>query len=252
MADLRLGPAQDPMLIKQDEDLVLAHANQVLADWGREPLGRLSLLYHQVDETFLATFAELDHYGGRPAARYWGAWPNVGGKKPLWPQGRGQRVFAYVKPFRALARLLQQLCDLQYPTLVYAPGMASDLAQRFGAATMRFEAEPLDLGETGRSCDLAILNGNHGTTVAMLLAGKPTLQVPIALEQGLFSMAVARLGAAVVVPPDRPQEAVAGLMRLLGSEAPAEAARAFAARYADYDPQRQVEAILGRIEELLQ
>ncbi len=116
---------------------------------------------------------------------------------------------------------------------------------------MRFEDQPIDLAEVGRTCDLAVLNGNHGTTVSMLLAGKPTLQVPIFLEQGLFSQAVERLGAAVVARPDRPLEAVAGLMELLGSGRYAEAARQFAARYAGYDPERQINAVVDRAEELL-
>jgi len=116
---------------------------------------------------------------------------------------------------------------------------------------MRFEDQPVDLREVGRSCDLAVLNGNHGTTFSMLLAGKPTLQLPITLEQALFSQAVQRLGAAVVAPVDAPQAAVAGLMEMLGSESYAQAARRFAARYADYDPRRQIDAILQRTEELL-
>ena len=193
--------------------------------------------------------------GASPSARgetrYWGVWPNVGGRSPDWPEGQGKRVFAYIKPFPALPRLLQQLCDLQCPTIVHGEGANANLRQRFQSATMRFEDEPLDMAETARTCDLAILNGNHGTTVSMLLADKPVLQLPTALEQGLFSLAVARLGAAVVAMPSQPAEAVGGLMEMLGSDKYAAAARQFAARYAGYDPQRQIAAVVDRAEELI-
>ena len=142
-------------------------------------------------------------------------WPNVSGCLPRWPDGQGKRVFAYIKPFPALPRLLQQLCDLQCPTIVHGEGLDENLRQRFHSATMRFEDQPLDVGEVGRTCDLAILNGNHGTTVSMLLAGKPSLQLPIALEQALFSLGVARLGAAVVAMPNQPREAVAARWKCL-------------------------------------
>jgi UDP:flavonoid glycosyltransferase YjiC (YdhE family) len=134
---------------------------------------------------------------------------------------------------------------------VHGDGADAALRSRFHAASLRFEDQPLDLAEVGRTCDLAILNGNHGTTVSMLLAGKPTLQVPIFLEQALFSQAVARLGAAIVALPDQRLDAVAGLMELLASQQHAEAARQFAARYAGYDPERQIVAMVDRVEELL-
>jgi hypothetical protein len=68
MPDLRPWLPDDSARLKEDEDLVLSHANAVLSAWGREPLPRLSQLYQQVDENFLATFAELDHYPGRQGA----------------------------------------------------------------------------------------------------------------------------------------------------------------------------------------
>ena len=63
------------------------------------------------------------------------AWPNVGGGLPRWPEGKGKRTFAYVKPFAALPRLIRQLCDLRLPAIVYAGGLADDLRRQFPAAT---------------------------------------------------------------------------------------------------------------------
>jgi len=338
MADLRPWLPAATERLRQEEDQVLANANAVLAAWGQPPLERLSRLFHDVDECFLATLPELDHYagrkgaltpgpspggrgeqitpgpspggrgetvaltpgqgregdspifadllrgypakigtasagaltpcpspggrgetvaltpgpspGGRAETRYWGVWPNIGGRPPCWPEAKGKRVFAYVRPFPALPRLLKELRELRQPTIVYCAGIDEDVCRRFATETMRFENQPLDLAAVGESCDLAILNGTNGTT-SMLLAGRPTLQVPIALEHALFSQAVSRLGAGILAAPNQPSEVVAGLMQMLGSDAYAEAAQRFAAKYSGYDPQQQVAAVVERAEELL-
>lgn len=98
--------------LKADEQQVLDTVNQILGRWQLAPLDRLGRLYAEVDETFLATFAELDHYPGRAEAQYWGVWPTGTGLAPCWPTGEGPRVFAYLKPFRALPALLARLDSL--------------------------------------------------------------------------------------------------------------------------------------------
>ena len=64
MRDLRpwLSEKADMEQLRQDEDAVVARANDMLAGWGRQPLPRLSQLYHSVNENFLLTLPELDHY----------------------------------------------------------------------------------------------------------------------------------------------------------------------------------------------
>jgi hypothetical protein len=256
--------------LQRDEDAVLRNMNAVLERWRQPPLERVAHLFRDVDEIFLATVPELDHYpgrggalangqaltpcpspGGRGEIRYWGAWPNMGGCAPQWPEGEGKKVFAYLKGFPALPRLLQRLCELRCPTIVYGDGVGAALRERFQAPTLRYEIQRLDLAQVGRSCDLAILNGTHGTSFSMLMAGKPILQLPLVLEQVLLSYAVGRLGAAIVVMPDRPDAVVVALERMLCTPAYAQAAQAFAAKYAGYDPQRQIAAVIGRVEELL-
>ena len=85
----------------------------------------------------------------------------------------------------------------------------------------------------------------------MLLAGKPTLQLPMYLEQAMFSAAVGRIGAGLTAAPVKPEQIAIRLMRLLNDRRYAEAARRFAANYGDFDPQRQIERMLERVEELL-
>jgi UDP:flavonoid glycosyltransferase YjiC (YdhE family) len=251
MADLRpqLGDAHHQL--QQDEDYVCSVANRVIASWGGNPLEHLSRLYYEIDQNFLVTFPELDHYCNRPGAEYFGAWANVGGKTPVWPDGAGKRIFVYLKPFPALPNLFALLNDLRFPTIVYAGGIGLDLIREFQSNTLRFETERLDMSQICRHCDAAILNGTHGTTVSMLLAGRPTLQLPMYLEQGLFSNAVERLGAGIVASVNQPDQINMQVIELLQFDGYANVAKRFAQRYADYNPQSQIEIIIHRVEELL-
>ncbi|MHB1036577.1 MAG: glycosyltransferase [Pirellulales bacterium] len=251
LPDLRPWLGDVTERLRQEEDLVRTHANRVLASWGIAPLERIAQLYHEVDENFLVTFAELDHYGARSNVRYWGAWSLDGGEAPVWPPGNGKRIFGYLRPFAALPQLLAALRHLRCPIILHMPGLNADLRQRFQSQNMRFVTERQNMALVSKQCDLAVLNGNHGTTVSLLLAGKPMLQIPTQLEQGLFSMAVERLGAGLSAFPNRPDQVADHLLRLLRSDEYAHGAARFAARYADYVPERQIGLMLDRVEELL-
>lgn len=252
MPDLRPWLPDDSERMRKAEQHALDNANRVLQRWGTAALERISQLYGDVDENFLMSVAELDTYRpGRNGQTYWGSWPDAGGVAPEWPAGDGKRVFAYLKPFPALPQLLALLIELRQPALLYIDGIDPRMARRFQSPTLRFERRPVDLRQVAQQCDLAILNGTHGTTVSMLLAGRPLLEIPLYLEQGLNSRAVERLGAGLTAAPNRPEQIAVKLMRLLGSDEYATAARRFAAGHGDLVPDQQVERMLLRIEELL-
>lgn len=232
------------------ENVVLQTINQVLAGRGQPPLARVAQLYHPYDEHLLVTFAELDHYADRPAAHYWGAWPSGFGKPPVWPAGSGKRIYAYLKSFPELPRLLELLRRSALPTIVYCDGIGEEMQRRFAAPTLRFENEPLDMTAVGRDCDWAILNGNHGTAVAILLAGKPALHIPIHVEQALLVNAILRIGACLGASPVDGQHLEMQFNQMLVDQSCAAGARAFASRYATYDPATQISTILDRLEEL--
>ncbi len=100
-----------------------------------------------------------------------------------------------------------------------------------------------------RECDLAILNGTHGSTVLTLLAGKPMLQLPLMLEQQLNARATVRLGAGASALAGQGETLAGALSGLLQSTACAEAASRFATRYAQHSPReesrRAVAEVLG-------
>jgi len=250
----------DPAKLAAFEQTVLSAVNGQLARWGEEPMRRLGQLYGDVDENFLTTFPELDHYLKRAAtgAAYWGpviAGTDGGGETPQWPPASAswsaRRVYAYLKSSRDLPNVLHALADVGEATLVYAEGAGPGLRRRFESPALRFVDGPLDLARVGKECDAAVLNGGHGVTAQMLLAGKPLLQIPLVREQGLTAEAVKRLGAGETVSAASTDAVRAALNAVVTDPRYATAAGRFAKRYASFDPQRQRQAMLERAEELL-
>ncbi len=108
MADLRPWLPNAADKLRQDEDRVMSNVNTVLASWRQPPLERLSRLFYDVDEHFLATLPGLDHYpartarvaqGARIQARYWGVWPNIGGQPPRGRKEAARRSLPTSSPF---------------------------------------------------------------------------------------------------------------------------------------------------------
>jgi hypothetical protein len=84
----------------------------------------------------------------------------------------------------------------------------------------------------------------------MLLAGRPVMEVPLAMEQRLLSSAVARLGAGVAASGRRGNSIAAKLDELLGGECDG-AAGEFASRYSAFTAAEQRRAMAGRVMALL-
>jgi UDP:flavonoid glycosyltransferase YjiC (YdhE family) len=147
--------------------------------------------------------------------------------------------------------VLSLLNERRLPTVVYVDGLDGATRRKLESETLRFERERVDLRRAAAECDLAVLHAGQGATAAVLLAGKPVLQLPLVLEQRLTADAVVRLGAGERATPGDPESLNEKLNALLASDRYAEAARRFAAKYADFDPAAQVERMAGRVEELL-
>ena len=236
-----------------DEATLLARANRLLAHWVRTPLERLGQLYSEVDETFLTTLPELEQYPARGKARYWGPVLPEGGAEPKWPQASGKKVFAYCKRFDGLEPLAGMLRDSGYRTVLYVDGLTEAERRKMEGPTLHVESRRVDLRLAAAECDAAVLHAGQGATAAVLLAGKPILQIPVVLEQRLTAEATARLGAGLVVN-DRAKDPAAALRKLdelLAEPRYAEAARRFARRYESFDRAQQVERMVARVEELI-
>jgi UDP:flavonoid glycosyltransferase YjiC (YdhE family) len=228
------------------EHRTVERANRVLARARRPALDSLGELYSDVDATLLTTFPELDPYlSFRPAGtEYLGPVNATGGGLPEWPDVAGKKLYAYLSPFAGLNSVLDQLMARPAPTVAFVPGIDPGLRWRFSSPTLRVSEHPLDLAPVAAECDGALLNGNLGTTAALLLASRPTLHLPLFFEHVLNARSVERIGAGLVADARRPEVAADHLAALFGSDAYAFGARAFAAARAPFDPARQFKRML--------
>ncbi len=251
LPNLRSWVSVDPDVLCQNELRALTNMNDVLAGLGLPALDRATQMFHEVDETFLLTFAELDNYpGARQNPRYWGTWTLSAGVAPPWPSGAGSKIFAYLKPFPALGELLSALVDSQQPTLIVVDGIQHSWQDKYATPLVHFSEVPVNLELARRQCDVAVMNGNPGTATALLLAGKPTLQIPLQLEQALFTQAILRTGAATAAGPTDAAAMRPRLAALVSQDGYREAAQRFAAKYGDFDPQAAIAAVASRMAEL--
>ncbi len=248
--NLRPWDPPDPAKVAQDEAHVLDRINSVLADWRQPPIERVTQLYNSVDENFITSFRELDPYPDRKDTTYRGALTDAGGEAVDWPSGGGPRIFAYLKPFPALPQLFEAFVKLDCRVLACVDGFGPQLREHFASPRIKLFDKPVDLVQVAAECDAAVLNGNHGTSVAMLLAGKPTLQIPIFLEQALTMQAIVRQGCGLGAAPTGVNPIGERLEMLLVETRFKNAAEQFAHRYAGWDMRAQVTAMLDRIEQL--
>lgn len=250
LAPLRPWLAADPQRLGEDERPVLARVNRLLEHWKQPPLQRLGQLFSEVDQTLLTTFRELDHYSGRCNGEYVGPVNATGGAPPEWPAGCGRKVFAYLKNFPAAPQLLQFLNQRGLPTLVYPDGIPPQMMRRFASSTLRFQTRRPDTSRVAQECDVGITNANHGTTAALLMAGKPLLAVPLVIEQAVTARRVRELGVGQDAPARNPERLVQRFCELLESDTFFQAARGLAGCLT-LDPARQRQQMLRSVEAAL-
>jgi UDP:flavonoid glycosyltransferase YjiC (YdhE family) len=247
LPNLRPLAPGDPETLRRNEDITLGNMNLALKRFRVRPLERVGQLLGTAEETFLTTFAELDHYPDRKGGRYRGVWTKLQGATPEWPTLRNPKIFAYLKPLPTLPAILQELRSTQLPCLVYVDQPFQWTTNRERTDSVRLVNRALDLRQVAHECDLAILNATHATTAGMLLAGKPVLQLPLTLEQALMAQATRKLGAAAVARHNEPQTFGRALNKMLHSSAFSSAARAFAAKYASFDGAKERESMIQEL-----
>lgn len=224
---LRDWEAAEPGSLEQREAVVLERVNRFVERVGGEPLERLSDLYGRGRE-LITSYPELDHHGARDEGCYVGVWPSDGGEPIRWPEGDGRKVFAYLKPFKALPATLKAMKDSGASVVVHMRGAPKKARERFEGGNLRFMDQPADLRQAGAEADLAVLNGGHATVAQMLHTGTPILIVPMHLEQVKMGQRLEALGAALSARMLRPKGIRNKLGRLLAENTFSEAASSFA------------------------
>lgn len=203
------------------------------------------------EHDILDTFAELDHYGARPAGRYVGPIVSVPqAMRVAWQSCEGCRVLAYLRPaVPGFESILQALARLDAEVLCIAPGMRPEAAKRCATQRMRIALTPVDLPPLLQHADLAVGYGNSGFSTQALLAGVPLAMRPRHVEQALFAHRVEELGAGQLLGGRIDADSVTtSLQELLGNPTYRQAARAFRDRHCHFSPSQAVKQSLFSIE----
>jgi UDP:flavonoid glycosyltransferase YjiC (YdhE family) len=203
---------------------------------------------------FFSGVPELDLYVARQPDDYLGLQSlSTGTAAPVWPQGTGEPVFAYLHAdYRHTERALQALAASGARVLVYVLGETAGLTERYTGERLRFAPQLLDFRRVVAECGLCVCHGNVGTTLGMLHGGRPVLVLPKHLEHFLLGSAVKGIGAGRVVHPDDNEPDIASeLALMLGDEAYRRNARALAAHHAGPSVGTMTDRAIARIEALV-
>jgi len=241
----------DPVRLITAEQRVLAGMNAVAECLGQSPFGAVSDLF-AVDETFLLTWPELDHYPARGSACYRGPMmPREMGASPCWSKDGGKKIFGYLKAdYLHIDKLLKGLRDCGRSTLIYLQGDSSgQLAARYRSPSLSIVSEPLSFDAVMHEADMVVCHAGMNTISAALLAGKPLLLAPMQAEQHINAQRVVALGCGISFVPELMANKVStSLEQLLQNLSYTNHARNFASKYADFNPDEQVTGIVERVE----
>ena len=228
------------------ENKVLNTINEALELNGLKPLACFAELL-DADKKILRTFAEMDHYGRREDATYAGILKSPPGEPPEWPPFNGPKIFAYLKPFKALPMLFDMLNRKRYPTLVYADKIPQDVMRTAASETLKFVNNPQDMDAIGQQADTVICNAGHGTTTEMLLSGVPLLLLPLNAEQRMVAANVERIGAGLAAPMLSPKGMEEKLDKILNMPDFKESAKKFALSYSEFKDEQSLDTMLELI-----
>jgi UDP:flavonoid glycosyltransferase YjiC (YdhE family) len=253
MPPFRVDAQVDPGAVARSEAQVLANVNRALESFGARPLGALREQF-ETAEDFLCTFPELDHFGNRPVARYWGPRYSIDrGEEVRWPYGEGPRVLMYLQgkqPF--VDALAEALVSMRCRVVAYMPGLDDARRARLQSAQRRLASRPMKLAPLLAECDAFVGHGGD-TAAAALLHGVPQLVFPLQYEQLITASRLEQLGAGVSLARARNAADIAhALRRVLDPRAGFRAAaQAYAKRYPQFSPEEQRRRIVARIEAIV-
>jgi hypothetical protein len=235
---------------RRTEEIVLNHVNFVRSQRGLPAIKSLSELFLQVDANLLATFPELDHYGYRPEASYLGTFPSLSGARQIeWPQGGSLRAFAYLKPHSVLDAVVAELTRREIATVLYT-GNSQWNVERWNSRFVRVHTSPVDVDTAARQADLAILNGTHATTAEVLLAGRPSIHLPLVLEQLLVANRVTELAAGSIIRATNTESFRDCFGRAMDQALKTAGANVIAQRYRDFDSKAALQKAVTAIDAL--
>ena len=239
-----------PDIAADSEALVVKNANTVACGCGGTEVTSLCELINPRRALF-ATFPELDHYGPRNGAQYIGPLLGQFATTPVdWPNGRGPRIFAYLRPDTTnVQSLLAALAGSEARVVCLAAGFSSGQLDPFRGDSVRFSAVPVDLQRLFNA-DLCITYGAEGTMMHFIMSGVPQLISPWHVEAYMAARRIEAAGLGLVANVERSVKK--SIERLLADPLIKQAVQVFATRAATPQFLRSADAVVDALHALLQ
>jgi hypothetical protein len=242
-----------PERVAAADSRALAGANAALAHFGGVPMRHLAEQF-ETDADFLTTFPELDSYGNRPQAGYWGPQFSAdSGASVHWPAGNGKRVLVYVKKRNEpqVDGLIAAFTSAPHRVAAFIPGLDPRRVDALRSPRRIVSERPMRFAPLLKECDLFVSTGGSACP-GTLMSGVPQLVFPSHYEQYLTARRVEQLGVGLWMRPQAtPGEIASSLNRILDEPAFMASARAYARRYPEYSPAEQQRRMVMRIEEII-
>lgn len=232
---------------------VLANINYAMQVFSGQPLATLGDIFGGA-ENYLCTFPELDHYGERVDADYWGPLFSANqGVEYEWPAGASHYVFAYLTPkLNHLAQAVAAIAQLPGHKLVHIPGLSSDQLSAFSTYDLSIVTAPVNMDGVLRRADLIISQGGMGMSSQCALAGVRHVILPTQMEQTMLARRLSNMGLAYAASPEATiDEYFAVFNKALACELLAQNSQLLAQKYRGFSQEEQLEALTEDMLDLL-
>lgn len=242
-----------PDFLQHIEAEVLEVINDVLRHFAVDELDYLYQLF-EVDENFLCTLPELDHYSQRNIEAYWGPrFSDTTGIEAFWPKNGKKNIFIYTNnKYDLLDSLLLSLKRIDANILIHCAGMDRSATEGYAEENICFSLEPVQIKSIEGKADLVICHAGHGTVAATLLMGIPLLLMPTQLEQLLLAGKLNQLKLSNTIDIRAKQtEFGKAVKHALGDQECEKRVKLFAEHYRGFDQQDQLEEIVLACGDLL-
>ncbi len=234
------------------EERFLKCVNPVMKAIGWDSLNCVADIFDGAT-TFLTTHAECDHYSRRRTDEtYLGSVPYTPPEcYPQWPAGDGQRVFVYLTGYsRHLDALFKTLKEHDCSVLAYLRDVDSDYIKGLETPKIRILRKFVNLRSLANNCDAAVTHGGAGTVINLLLAGVPTLLLPVELEHALKAYRLTERGLTYQINIFNPVPNLATRLKQL-LETPPINLEDFSRRYQTHQSEQVLDTIVTRCEMLM-
>lgn len=137
------------------------------------------------DFEILTTWPQLDHYPDRKNGHYAGT-PDFSAPTivPVWRHPEKIKIFAYMNgDYPHLTKMINILLDAETEIILYSPRMPPSVKSNLSAEDLQLMQGPVSVPETIKKADIVICHGGHGTVAEAAKHGKPTIFIPLQIEQ---------------------------------------------------------------------